>query len=120
MPFVPTDPVWRRHWSLVGAALATLSLAAAAQGREPECMYCAMFWCRPSMTFQPSASPHICSHADTSKKPVKADSDLSGGDDEDEDLNIDEDEEPSADDEVDLSTGDDEIRVSTGDDDDDN
>lgn len=58
--------------------------------------------------------------ADTSKKPVKADSDLSGGDDDDEDLNIDEDEEPSADDEVDLSTGDDEIRVSTGDDDDDN
>ena len=58
--------------------------------------------------------------ADTSKKPVKADSDLSGGDDDDEDLNIDEDEEPSADDEVDLSTGDDEIRVSSGDDDDDN
>lgn len=58
--------------------------------------------------------------ADTSKKPAKADSDLSGGDDDDEDLNIDEDEEPSADDEVDLSTGDDEIRVSTGDDDDDN
>ena len=58
--------------------------------------------------------------AATSKKPVKADSDLSGGDDDDEDLNIDEDEEPSADDEVDLSTGDDEIRVSTGDDDDDN
>lgn len=58
--------------------------------------------------------------ADTSKKPVKADSDLSAGDDDDEDLNIDEDEEPSADDEVDLSTGDDEIRVSTGDDDDDN
>lgn len=58
--------------------------------------------------------------ANTSKKPVKADSDLSGGDDDDEDLNIDEDEEPSADDEVDLSTGDDEIRVSTGDDDDDN
>ncbi len=58
--------------------------------------------------------------ANTSKKPVKADSDLSGGDDDDEDLNIDEDEEPSADDEVDLSTGDDEIGVSTGDDDDDN
>ena len=26
-------------------------------GREPECMYCAMFSCRPSMNFQPSASP---------------------------------------------------------------
>ncbi len=58
--------------------------------------------------------------ADTSKKPTKADSDLSGGDDDDEDLNIDEDEEPSADDEVDLSTGDDDIRVATGDDEDDN
>ena len=44
--------------------------AAEAQGFEPECMYCAMFSCRPSMNFQPSASPNICSQAVTSKKPV--------------------------------------------------
>ena len=44
--------------------------AAAAQGREPECMYWAMFSCSASMNFQPSASPHSCSQADTSKKPV--------------------------------------------------
>jgi hypothetical protein len=44
--------------------------AAEAHGREPECMYCAMFSCRPSMNFHPSASPHSCSHAVTSKNPV--------------------------------------------------
>ena len=33
-------------------------------------MYWAMFSCSASMNFHPSASPHICSHAVTSRKPV--------------------------------------------------
>src|SRR6202158_1960677 len=42
-------------------------------GDEPECVYCAMFSCSASMNFQPSASPHSCSQAVTSKKPVPDD-----------------------------------------------
>jgi uncharacterized protein (TIGR02300 family) len=80
------------------------------------CIECGTEW-MPEPVLK-SKQPLPFEAADTSKKPEKADSDLSG--DDDEDLNIDEDEEPSADDEVDLSTGDDDIRVSTGDDDDDN
>ena len=48
--------------------------AAMLQGLEPECVYCAMFSCRPSMYFQPPplplSSPHSVSQALTSKKPV--------------------------------------------------
>jgi hypothetical protein len=48
--------------------------AAMLHGRLPECVYCAMFSCSPSMNFQPpplpASSPNIVSQAVTSKKPV--------------------------------------------------
>jgi len=44
------------------------------QGRDPECVYWAMFSCSASMYFQPPpsppSSPNICSQASTLKKPV--------------------------------------------------
>ena len=51
------------HWGL--------DLSAMLQGLEPECVYCAMFSCRPSMYFQPPplplSSPQSVSQAVTSK-----------------------------------------------------